>query len=151
MAEPRMRTRQKGQQFPHQDIEALLHAFGDKSPLPSTAAVLDEIITDFIIETCHAAALSASYSRRQKIKVDDFKWVLRRDSNKLGRVAEIFFVEKILKESRKAFTFENPEALARKGKNGDVLGGLAGVVGEEDLDGGGGGGRKRKKRKVEEK
>ncbi|GAB7342150.1 hypothetical protein MBLNU457_g0412t1 [Dothideomycetes sp. NU457] len=145
MAEPRMRLRHKGQQFPTTDIEQLLHAFGDSSsPLPSTVLVLDEILTDFIIETCHNAALSASYSRRQKIKIDDFKWVLRRDAKKLGRVAEIFAAERMLKESRKAFEFQEAGLIAatKKGKKGLL------EEGEDDEEGEG---RKRgrKKRKVE--
>jgi len=129
----------------------MLEAFGDKHPLPSTVLVLDEIITDFIIETCHSAALCASYSRRQKIKVDDFKWVLRRDAKKLGRVTEIFFAEKILKDSRKAFELTTGQdalvAGTKRGKGGAAMAEIGAVAeGEEDE-----GGRKRKKRKVEEK
>jgi len=129
-------------------VEQLLHAFGDSpQPLPSTVLVLDEILTDFIIETCHSAALSASYSRRQKIKVDDFKWVLRRDPKKLGRVAEIFAAERMLKESRKAFQFDNQEALVGgAGKRG--LGEL-GVEGEDEGGEGQPKKRGRKKKRVE--
>lgn len=106
---------------------------------------LDEIITDFIIETCHAAALSASYSRRQKIKVDDFKWVLRHDAKKLGRVTEIFFAEKIIRENRKVFALDgDPAAMAKKGKGG--AGALAEIGVDEE---GEGGGPKKKRRKVE--
>lgn len=68
MAEPRMRVRQKGQQFATQDrtlprrhlrvpqrqptdhgktVEAYLIAFGDDMhPLPETVKVLDEIVTE---------------------------------------------------------------------------------------------------------
>jgi transcription initiation factor TFIID subunit 13 len=95
MTEPRARPRTKGQLFHTSDLTDLLYAYGTacrtpttQAPLSSTIAVLDEILTDFIIETCHAAALSASYSRRQKIKVDDFKFVLRKDPALLGRVQE---------------------------------------------------------------
>lgn len=130
-----MRLRQKGQQFPPEQLESLLLAFGSTTPaLPATITVLDEIITDFIIETCHAAALSASYSRRQKIKVDDFKWVLRRDAKKLGRVTETFFLAKQMSEARKVMDFGDAERLG-KGKRG-----LEGLVGEEE-------GGKKKKRK----
>jgi transcription initiation factor TFIID subunit 13 len=83
-------------------VSSLLVAFGDHAPpLPNTIAALDEILTDFIIETCHYAALSASYSRRQKIKPDDFKFVLRRDEVLLGRVQEQLWRERKLKEDRK--------------------------------------------------
>ncbi|KAI9701522.1 MAG: Transcription initiation factor TFIID subunit 13 [Candelina mexicana] len=105
MTEPRARAaRHKGQlNFPA-DLRALLYGFGDdREPLPETIKVLDEIVTDYIIETCHAAAQSASYSRRQKIKVDDFKFALRKDPSKLGRVQELLRMEKVLKGARKAF------------------------------------------------
>jgi transcription initiation factor TFIID subunit 13 len=107
MTEPRARPRTKGQLFHTSDLTDLLYAYGTAcrtpntpSPLPSTISVLDEILTDFIIETCHAAALSASYSRRQKIKVDDFKFVLRKDSVLLGRVQEQLWRERRIKEAR---------------------------------------------------
>lgn len=122
-------------------VAGLLEAFGDTQPLPATLTTLDEIITDFIIETCHSAAICASYSRRQKIKVDDFKWVLRRDAKKLGRVTEIFFAEKILKDNRKAFDIGTGEGLVQ-GKKGAVKELGVEEEGEE-------GGRKKKKRKTE--
>ncbi|KAF1820061.1 transcription initiation factor IID, 18 kDa subunit, partial [Dissoconium aciculare CBS 342.82] len=102
MTEPRARLRQKGQVFNTNDLCELLYAFGDSpTPLPNTAACLDEILTDFIIETCHAAALCASYSRRQKIKVDDFRWVLRRNPIMLGRVQEQLARGRHIQEQRK--------------------------------------------------
>lgn len=55
------------------------------------------------MEMCHAAAQYASYARRQKIKVDDFRFALRRDPGKLGRVQELLRMERELKEARKAF------------------------------------------------
>lgn len=58
------------------------------------------MINSFIIETCHAAALHASYSRRAKIKVDDFKFVLRKDPKKLGRVVELLQKEKEFRKAR---------------------------------------------------
>ncbi|KAF1350837.1 transcription initiation factor IID, 18kD subunit-domain-containing protein [Delphinella strobiligena] len=151
MAEPRMRLRQKGQQFHHNELTGFLAAYGDDTdPLPSTQLILDEILTDFIIETCHSAALCASYSRRQKIKVDDFKWVLRRDGRKLGKVAESAFTEKLLKESRTVFD-AGDEGVIKKGKGKANLKEIAGVD-EEDVGAvEDGEGRKKKKRKAEEK
>lgn len=92
-------------------VRLLLLAYGDPSPhpsfpsepLPETVRVLDEIVTDFVLEMCHGAAQYAAYSRRQKIKVDDFRFALRRDPNKLGRVQELLRMERELKEARKAF------------------------------------------------
>lgn len=112
MAEPRARPRQKGQLFTTPDLTELLYAFGSNptstgGQLPATITALDEILTDFIIETCHSAALCASYSRRQKIKVDDFKWVLRKDERMLGRVLEQMWKEKAMKNERRVVDFDS--------------------------------------------
>ncbi|KAF2840680.1 TFIID-18kDa-domain-containing protein [Patellaria atrata CBS 101060] len=123
MTEVRMRQRAKGQQFPTSDLEAYLVAFGDeRNPLPETVKCLDEIITDYIIEGCHEAAAVASYSRRSKIKVEDFKHALRRDPPKLGRVSELLALDKEIKKKRKAF--ETDEAVMGK----------EGAAGEKDED-----------------
>ncbi|KAI4913401.1 uncharacterized protein J4E92_009750 [Alternaria infectoria] len=142
MTEPRMRLRQKGQQFPTQDLEAFLLAFGDNDyPLPETMRVLDEIITDYIIETCHEAASVAHHARRAKIKLDDFKFMLRRDTGKLGRVSEMLETDKELKRKRKAFDTDEGAVLVEKDGEGNN-GGEGGGGGRE---GGGKLGRPRKK------
>ncbi|PGH30751.1 transcription initiation factor TFIID subunit 13 [[Emmonsia] crescens] len=126
MAEPRVRlTRHQGQLNFGNELRHLLHAYGDpaphasypQEPLPETLRVLDEIVTDFIIETCHSAAQCATYSRRQKIKVDDFRFALRRDPVKLGRVQELFRIERELKEARRAFD-QNDDRVGAPGKKG---------------------------------
>ncbi|KAF2864218.1 hypothetical protein K470DRAFT_201871, partial [Piedraia hortae CBS 480.64] len=100
MTEPRMRQR-RGQFFTSSDLSELLYAFGDNTPsLPTTIALLDEILVDFIIDIAHEAALCASYSRRQKVKVDDFKFALRHDEVLLGRVLEQMWKERGLREVR---------------------------------------------------
>ena len=118
MTEPRQRARQKGQQFASNDLSAFLLSFGDDfNPLPETVKTLDEIITDYIIETCHAAAQCAAYSHRQKIKVDDFKFALRKDPKKLGRVTELLQMEKDIKRARKIAEVDE-ESIA-KGEGGE--------------------------------
>ncbi|KAL2802128.1 putative transcription initiation factor TFIID subunit 13 [Aspergillus granulosus] len=137
MAEPRARAaRHKGQMNFASELRLLLLAYGDPAPhpsfpsepLPETVRVLDEIVTDFVLEMCHGAAQYANYSRRQKIKVDDFRFALRRDPNKLGRVQELLRMERELKEARKAFD-----------QNDDQVGNLkdAGKKGLEELSGDG--------------
>jgi len=79
---------------------------------------LDEIVTDFIIETCHQASRSASYSNRQKIKVDDFKFAIRGNEAMLGRVQELLGMDKELREARKQFDIPEGKAGLEKGKGG---------------------------------
>ncbi|EDU46736.1 transcription initiation factor tfiid protein [Pyrenophora tritici-repentis] len=152
MTEPRMRLRQKGQQFPTQDLEAFLLAFGDNDyPLPETIRVLDEIITDYIIETCHEAASVAHHARRAKIKLDDFKFMLRRDTGKLGRVSEMLETDKELKRKRKAFDTDEGAVLAEKDAAG-AKGAGEGKEGKKDAEREGGeeGERRKKKKKRRE-
>ncbi|RAK73905.1 putative transcription initiation factor TFIID subunit 13 [Aspergillus fijiensis CBS 313.89] len=151
MAEPRARAaRHKGQMNFASELRLLLLAYGDPSPhpsfpsepLPETVRVLDEIVTDFVLEMCHGAAQYASYSRRQKIKVDDFRFALRRDPNKLGRVQELLRMERELKEARKAFDQNDDQvgnlkdaaaaAAAKKGAGGGAAAAAA-AAGDEDF------------------
>ncbi|KAJ5740971.1 Transcription initiation factor TFIID subunit 13 [Penicillium malachiteum] len=127
MAEPRARAaRHKGQMNFPSELKFFLLAYGDPSPhapyiaepLPETIRVLDEIVTDFILELCHGAAQVAHHARRQKIKVDDFRFALRRDPNKLGRVQELLRMERELKEARKAFDQNDDQVAKDAGKKG---------------------------------
>lgn len=143
-------------------VEAFLVAFGDNDdPLPETIRVLDEIITDYIIETCHEAAAVAHHARRAKIKLDDFKFMLRRDTGKLGRVSEMLETDKELKRKRKAFDTDEGAVLVEKdkdagggaggkgeGEGDDASGKARRKGGDEERDGGGDGeGERKKKRK----
>ncbi|EUC41768.1 hypothetical protein COCMIDRAFT_8564 [Bipolaris oryzae ATCC 44560] len=152
MTEPRMRLRQKGQQFPTQDLEAFLLAFGDNDyPLPETVRVLDEIITDYIIETCHEAASVAHHARRAKIKLDDFKFMLRRDTGKLGRVSEMLETDKELKRKRKAFDTDEGAVLADRERGGERAGEGAGKEDGGGLDGGKARGKEEEERRRKKK
>ena len=118
-------------------VTQALYAFGDdKEPLPETVRVLDEIVTDYIIETCFHAAKSAEICGRSKLKVDDFKWAIRGDPVGLGRVNELLAMDKHISTARKAFkTDEGREGLERGGrkKKGDTKDGEEKVT-EDKVD-----------------
>jgi transcription initiation factor TFIID subunit 13 len=89
-------------------VRQLLYAHGDdRVPLQETIRVLDDAVTDFIIESCHGAALIASHSGRQKVKVDDFRMLFRKDALKLGRMLELETVTKEQQQQRKLFDVNN--------------------------------------------
>ena len=102
----------------HPPVTQALYAYGDdKEPLPETVRILDEIATDFIIETCFSAAKSAECCSRSKLKVDDFKFAIRGDPMLLGRVNELLAMDKHISTARKAFkTDEGREGLERGGR-----------------------------------
>jgi len=128
----------KDKQLTSNLVRLLLLAYGDpaphrsypQEPLPETIRVLDEIVTDFILELCHGAAQVAHHARRQKIKVDNFRFALRRDPNKLGRVQELLRMERELKEARKAFDQNDDQVAKDAGKKG------AAAAAQEDADAG---------------
>ena len=111
----------------------------------------------YIIETCHEAASVAHHARRAKIKLDDFKFMLRRDTTKLGRVSEMLETDKELKRKRKAFDTDEG-AVAKdpgvKEVNRDAGEGAKGKEAEKEKGKGGGGdegGERKKKKKKKEK
>ncbi|KAK5954403.1 hypothetical protein OHC33_004125 [Knufia fluminis] len=115
-------------------------------PYPETLRVLDEIITDYIIETSQAALQVATYAGRAKLKLPDFEWVLRRDRKKLGRAQDMKRKAKRIEKERKAAEEFDP----KKAKLPDLQD-LGDLVGEEGTGKGKGKGRgRRKKRSAEE-
>lgn len=91
-----------------------MYAYGDSAdPLNESVNVLDEIVTEYIVDMCHSAARVASSAKRNKIKVDDFKFALRHDSKKLGRVEELLVMSKVIAEARKQFDDEGKEAAVK--------------------------------------
>ena len=130
--------------FDRPQVEAFLLAFGDNDyPLTETVRVLDEIVTDYIIESCHEAAAVAHHARRAKIKLDDFKFMLRRDTGKLGRVSEMLETDKELKRKRKAFDTDEGAVLQKGDAKGEDEEGQPVVKRKGDEDGE----RKKKKKK----
>jgi transcription initiation factor TFIID subunit 13 len=116
-------------------------------PYPETLRVLDEIVTDFIIETCHSAVEVAAYSGRQKLKTSDFEFVLRKDPAKVGHVQSMFEKKRNLDTQRRGADFDK---LGTAGKIGvDDLAALAQEAGEEGTRKGVGRGKGRRKRERE--
>tara|TARA_R110002003_G_scaffold46_10_gene3803 strand:+ start:13123 stop:13686 length:564 start_codon:yes stop_codon:yes gene_type:complete len=132
---------------PPRIVESFLRAFGDNDyPLPETVRVLDEIITDYIIETCHEAASVAHHARRAKIKLDDFKFMLRRDTVKLGRVSDMLETDKDLKRKRKAFDTDEGAVLGKDGAPEERVEGPKEEVGKKKREEEGEPKKKRKKK-----
>lgn len=123
-------------------------------PYPETLRVLDEMVTDFVIEACHQALNVATYSGRAKLKLADWEWVMRRDRRKLGRAQEMFKAKKKLEKARREANAEEGGNVAsfdiRKMQVRDMQD-LGDIVGEEGTGKGKGKGRgRRKKREAEE-
>lgn len=96
--------RKKKTKYFTNDVKSLLYAYGDvEEPLPETVNAVEDIVTNYIIDLCHDAAAFAKVTRRQKIRVDDFKFTLRKDPVKFGRLMELLDLQKEINDARKAF------------------------------------------------
>lgn len=84
-------------------VQMLLFAHGDvENSLESTRKVLDEILSDFIVDLCFEADRPAQLAGRQKVKLDDFKFACRKDPIKLGKIEEVFAKKAEIDAARKA-------------------------------------------------
>jgi transcription initiation factor TFIID subunit 13 len=87
----------------------MMYAHGDVLPHlqnPESVQVLNDIVSDYIIHMTRGAELHQVAARRKKINVEDFRWALRHDLPKLGRVDELLAAEQKLKAARNIFTDE---------------------------------------------
>lgn len=157
--EPRARaTRHKGSLNFGPDLESMLYGFGapmppagtsiNPKPNSETVRVLDEIVTDFIIETCHNAVAVASYSGRTKLKLDDFQSVLRKDPIKLGRVKRKFEVKRQVDKDKKIAGMVEGDGVKLAVEDMEDLAAQAGEEGTGKGKGRGRGRGKRKKREI---
>ncbi|KAG5513786.1 hypothetical protein PMAC_000824 [Pneumocystis sp. 'macacae'] len=79
-----------------------MYAFGDdKQPALDSVQILEDIVIDYVNEMCLEAARVAG--NRNKLKVDDFKFILRNDPRKLGRIEELLTLQRVIAEARKQF------------------------------------------------
>jgi hypothetical protein len=78
-------------------------------------------------------------TNRGKIKVDDFKFALRKDPKKLARVDELLFMTEVISRARgkEDFTqYADESDLAKKGTTGGGVGGGSGTATAAAGDGG---------------
>lgn len=105
---PRGPRKVRKQRLFARELKSMMYAFGDvEEPLPESVTLLEDIVKDYLIDTCYKAA--ASSGNRAKIKVDDFKFALRKDSRKLGRVEELLRMQKVIADARRQYRFDEKE------------------------------------------
>ncbi|TYG49503.1 hypothetical protein ES288_D10G099600v1 [Gossypium darwinii] len=76
----------------------MMYGFGDDpNPLPETVALVEDIV----VEYAHKAQDIGS--KRGKLSVEDFLYLIRKDLPKLNRCTELLSMQEELKQARKAF------------------------------------------------
>ncbi|KAK5780235.1 Taf13p PWA37_001372 [Arxiozyma heterogenica] len=96
------------------DLNSLLYSYGDVAqPMQQTSHCLDELVTAYLVDICNSALKTAQNSQRNKIKLDDFKFALRRDPIKLARAEELIATNKLIIEAKKQFSETDNQTLKR--------------------------------------
>ncbi|ESX03607.1 hypothetical protein KL921_004631 [Ogataea angusta] len=86
------------------DLKALLYAFGD-SPAPNheTIQTLEDVLTTYMIDLIVAANHSRLAHGRNRLKIDDVKFVLRKDPTKLARIHDLQKMDREISKAKKLF------------------------------------------------
>ena len=96
------------------DISSLLYAYGDvPQPLQTTVHCVDELVVQYLADICADATRVAQNSSRSRVKLEDFKFVLRRDPVKLARAEELISTNKVITEAKKQFNETDNSSLKR--------------------------------------
>ena len=119
--EPKKIQRQRQRLF-FSDLKSLLYAFGDcSSPNVETIHFLEDILTSYLIDVTLEANKYRLASNRTKLKLDDFKFALRKDPTKLGRLVYLFHKTKSIAKAKKLLD----DQYLKKPKRGGDGGGLS--------------------------
>ncbi|KAL6184894.1 PREDICTED: transcription initiation factor TFIID subunit 13 [Fragaria vesca subsp. vesca] len=98
------------------ELQHMMYGFGDDpNPLPESVALMEDIVVEYITDLVHKAQDTGS--NRGKLSVEDFLYLIRKDSPKLNRCKELLSMNEELKQARKAF--ETDEENLRKAFEAD--------------------------------
>ncbi|CAL0300224.1 unnamed protein product [Lupinus luteus] len=93
------------------ELQHMMYGFGDDvNPLPESVALMEDIVVEYVTDLVHKAQDIGS--QRGKLSVDDFLYLIRKDSRKLNRCTELLSMNEELKQARKVF--ESDEDKLRK-------------------------------------
>ncbi|KAA3459419.1 transcription initiation factor TFIID subunit 13-like [Gossypium australe] len=72
-----------------------------RGPLPETVTLVEDIFVEYVTDLAHKAQDIGS--KRGKLSVEDFLFLIRKDLPKLNRCTELLSMQEELKQARKAF------------------------------------------------
>ncbi|CAI0625446.1 unnamed protein product [Linum tenue] len=94
-------TKRKRGMF-QKDLQHMMYGFGDDpNPIPESVALVEDIVVEYVTDMVHKAQDIGS--KRGKISVEDFLYLIRKDMPKLNRCTELLSMQEELKQARKAF------------------------------------------------
>ncbi|KAF9961198.1 hypothetical protein BGZ72_004528 [Mortierella alpina] len=82
------------------ELKQLMYGFGDVlNPSNDAVGVLEDMLIEYLTDTCAQAAAVAD--KRGKVIVEDFKFVLRKDTKKRARVDELLYMNEDIRRAKK--------------------------------------------------
>ncbi|CAA7017195.1 unnamed protein product [Microthlaspi erraticum] len=93
---------EKRKTFFQKELQHMMYGFGDEqNPLPETVALVEDIVVEYVTDLTHKAQEIGT--KRGRLVVDDFLYLIRKDLPKLNRCRELLAMQEELKQARKAF------------------------------------------------
>ncbi|XVE67829.1 hypothetical protein DITRI_Ditri09bG0020000 [Diplodiscus trichospermus] len=93
------------------DLQHMMYGFGDDTnPLPETVALVEDIVVEYVTDLTHKAQDIGS--KRGKLSVEDFLYLIRKDFPKLNRCKELLSMQEELKQARKAFEVDEEKLVS---------------------------------------
>ncbi|KAK8576517.1 hypothetical protein V6N13_032438 [Hibiscus sabdariffa] len=99
------------------DLQHMMYGFGDDAnPLPETVTLVEDIVVEYVTDLAHKAQDIGT--KRGKLSVEDFLYLIRKDMPKLNRCTELLSMQEELKQARKAF--EKQKVQEESGMNSEL-------------------------------
>ncbi|THH12027.1 hypothetical protein EW145_g262 [Phellinidium pouzarii] len=102
---PRRQSQLKG--LFAKELPKLMYSFGDDKQVSNdSVAVMEEILTEYIVDVCQTALAP---TRKTRLQIEDLRRALSRpgDARKLARMEELLFMQEDIKRARKQFPDDN--------------------------------------------
>lgn len=95
------------------EIEDMLYGFGDESPSDVETVTLVEALAAQYIENLTAQALVVA-DMRGKLDEDCFKFVVRKDNAKFGRIQKLLTAHEEIKQANKSWKEDDESTMEKK-------------------------------------
>lgn len=87
------------------ELQHMMYGYGDdQNPLPESVALVEDIVVEYVTDLAHKAQDVAS--KRGRLMIEDFLFIIRKDYPKLNRATELLAMNEELKQARKAFDMD---------------------------------------------
>lgn len=113
------------------DLKSLLYAFGDSSmPHIDTIHMLEDVVTSHLLDVIMEANKARLVRNGSKLTEHDLNFALRRDPIKLGRVNDLFNLNKEITRAKKMIDYSD-KSLRNNDKDGGDLDNKKGKKGKK--------------------